>query len=340
MFTFWPKRSRVQQPTTTTANSVNEQSDPLDGVITTSFQYLMRLRFSANLLSMPSAKRGLRQQTGGHLSKFKGRGMEFAEVRLYQPGDDIKSIDWRVTARRQKPHTKLFHEERERPVLILCDQSMSQFFGSTTALKSVKAAEIASLIAWTTLKHGDRVGGLIFSDKGHLEIRPARSRKTATRYVKAVSEFNGALLNRAQSPKDDQPSTRFTLENALLECRQLSKPGALIIIVSDFAEFSPACTKLLHAIRAHGDIIAIQTFDELERELPPPGEYPITDGDQQILLNTNSQSLRDNFKKAISDKQQFLELALNNLRIPLIPMATSSDTTATVQKHFRQGGLL
>lgn len=330
------------------ANRQKYESNPgLDGVYT-SLEHLLKLRFAAHALALPSAKRGLRQQSGGHLSRYKGRGMEFAEVRLYQPGDDVRSIDWRVTARRQSPHTKIFHEERERPVLILCDQSSSQFFGSKETFKCVKAAEAAALLSWATLNHGDRVGGLVFSEKGHCEIKPARSHKAVTRLLKGVADFNIALVNRftQQKPGDEnglaKTGTRplSALENALQECRRLSKPGALVFLISDLQDFTPACAKLLHIIRQHGDVIAIQTYDPLERELPPPGDYAVSDGINELKLSTRSHSVRNKFKELVTQRQQELNDIFTGLKIPLLALSTEDETLPFIQKHLRGGGIL
>mgnify|MGYP003867539183 FL=1 len=149
---------------------------------------LMKLRWSVKHLCLPKAKSVSRPQTGQHMSRFKGRGMEFAEVRVYQPGDDVRSIDWRVTARRQTPHTKIFNEERERPLLVVCDQSQSQFFGSQYTFKSVRAAEVAALFSWTALEHNDRVGGIVFSERGHREVKPARNRKSIMKLLSFIND--------------------------------------------------------------------------------------------------------------------------------------------------------
>jgi uncharacterized protein (DUF58 family) len=274
--------------------------------------------------------------------------MEFAEVRPYQPGDDVRSIDWRVTARRQITHTKVFHEERERPVLILCDQSSTQFFGSKEAFKCVKAAEVAALLSWATLNHGDRVGGLVFSEKGHCEIKPARSHKAVTRLLKAISDFNFALVHRfthqdlhaPNAPKQTDRTPMPALENALQECRRLSKPGALIFLISDFQDFTPACARLLHIVRQHGDVIAIQTYDPLERELPPPGDYAVSDGTHELKLSTRSNSVRTKFREVVAQRQAELNETLTGLKIPLFSLSTDDNTLSFLQKHLRGRGLL
>lgn len=113
---------------------------------------------------------------GLHHSRLRGRGVDFDQVRIYQPGDDVRTIDWRVTARTREPHTKLFHEERERPVFVLVEQSQRLFFGSGLCFKAVLAARAAAFIGWSALAHNDRIGGLVFSDRDCHEIKPRRSK--------------------------------------------------------------------------------------------------------------------------------------------------------------------
>jgi len=242
----------------------------------------------AKKLRLPKARSIARPQTGSHRSRFRGRGMEFSEVRAYQPGDDVRSIDWRVTARRQKPHTKLFNEERERPVFILCDQSRSQFFGSHLSFKSVRAAEAAALFAWTTLEHNDRVGGLVFSEQGHKEIKPARSRKRILAMLNHISEFNRAL-----SIDMDVPNQPFTFDDALNETIRLVKPGTLIVIVSDFLKMTDETDKLFSKLAQHNELLLARTFDPLEESLPPPGFYPVSNGEETLIINTQSTRNRE-----------------------------------------------
>src|SRR4029077_9436130 len=133
---------------------------------------LMRLRVAGEALQL-TAPRVRVAVSGGHLSPYKGRGVEFDESRLYQPGDDLRTIDWRVTARTGKPHTKVFREERNRPVFVWLDLRRPMLFATRGAYKGVRAAEIAALIAWSAVANGDRLGGLVFSEAEHHELRPA-----------------------------------------------------------------------------------------------------------------------------------------------------------------------
>ncbi|PIE42758.1 MAG: DUF58 domain-containing protein [Gammaproteobacteria bacterium] len=289
---------------------------------------LMRLRFDAKALQMPSAKRGMRQQTGQHRSKFRGRGMEFAEVRVYQPGDDVRTIDWRVTARRQKPHTKLFHEERERPICIICDQSISQFFGSQIAFKSVVSAEITALLSWAALFYGDRVGGIVFSDSQHHEIKPARNRKSVMGMIKAIEQYNQAL----SAQQNDAP--RVTLNKALLEARRISKPGGLVFIVSDFQDSDADTRRNLHQLAQHNELIAIQVYDPMELQLPPPGIYPVSDGQDIAMIRTDDKAFRNHYAQAAKERQRLVKEMCDSTTTPLILMSTRDDPVRVLKHGF------
>ena len=150
---------------------------------------LLRLRAAGEAVRL-TAPRVRVAASGGHLSPYKGRGVEFDESRLYQPGDDLRTIDWRVTARTGKPHTKVFREERNRPVFVWLDLRRPMLFATRGAYKGVRAAEIAALIAWSAVANGDRLGGLVFTETEHHELRPALGMRAASA---AVPEDRGGL---------------------------------------------------------------------------------------------------------------------------------------------------
>src|SRR4051812_1422822 len=183
---------------------------------------LLRLRFAAQDLKL-FVKRAVKSQlNGAERTRFRGRGMDFEEVRLYQAGDDVRSIDWRVTARTQVPHTKLYREERERPVFVLVDQRAPMFFGSQRCFKSVLAAHIAANLAWAALNNSDRIGGLIFGDKAQRDIRPRRSKHAVLELLHQLREFNQQLQSPI-SPADSKP-----LSALLNDARRIAKPGCAL----------------------------------------------------------------------------------------------------------------
>lgn len=298
----------------------------LIGKVYCSLKQLMALRWTAQSLKLPKTKRISRPQSGSHLSKFRGRGMEFSEVRVYQPGDDVRSIDWRVTARRQTPHTKLFHEERERPMLILCDQSQSQFFGSHNSFKSVRAAEAASLFAWTALQHNDKVGGIVFSNHGHHEIKPARNRKNVMRLLSLISDFNNAL-----SINMPEPDKKFSIDDALSESIRLTKPGTLLVIISDFSGLTTQSEKYLSKLSQHNELLLIHTFDPLEYALPEKGIYPVSDGRETLVIDTEKDTLQYTFNAHIKEQQAYLKQLGLRLRAPLIEVSTEVPAINSIQ---------
>jgi uncharacterized protein (DUF58 family) len=304
----------------------SDSSSSEDSKVYCSLKKLIDLRWAVQSIKLPKTKKISRPQTGSHLSKFRGRGMEFSEVRVYQPGDDVRSIDWRVTARRQTPHTKLFNEERERPLLIVCDQSQSQFFGSQHSFKSLRAAEAAALFAWTALQHNDRVGGIVFSDHGHHEIKPARSRKNVLRFLNLINDFNHALSIDMPSPDKD-----FHIDDAFTECIRLSKPGTLIVIISDFSKLSAQSEKLLTKLAKHNELLMVHTFDPLEYELPTKGIYPVSDGNETLVIDTNKSTLKRDFANLIQKRQHDLKRISTRLNAPLIELSTEFPTINSIQ---------
>lgn len=304
----------------------DQNTSDLDPAVYCSLKQLMDLRLSVQALKLPKTKKISRPQTGGHLSKFRGRGMEFSEVRVYQPGDDVRSIDWRVTARRQIPHTKLFNEERERPLMIVCDQSQSQFFGSQVCFKSVRSAEAAALFAWTALSHNDRVGGIVFSDHGHQEIKPARSRKNVMRLINAVTDFNHAL-----SIDMPAPATRFTINDALNECTRISKPGTLIVIVSDFFDLQAESEKYLAKLAQHNELLLVHSVDPLEYLLPESGVYPVSDGIETLVIDASEKTLQQRFQALIETQKANLKRIAGKLNAPLIELSTEFSALSSIQ---------
>src|SRR5690554_1851036 len=160
---------------------------------------LLRLRFAARDLKLSARRPARSLLTGGERTRMRGRGIDFEEVRLYQPGDDIRSIDWRVTARTQVPHTKVFREERERPVFMVADQRSPMFFGTRHCFKSVLGAYISAVLAWAALYNSDRVGGLVFGDQAQRDIRPRRSKHAVLELLHQLQDFNGRLSSPVAS---------------------------------------------------------------------------------------------------------------------------------------------
>ncbi|WP_339648471.1 DUF58 domain-containing protein [Halopseudomonas pelagia] len=228
------------------------------------------------------------RQLGQQYTRLRGRGVDFDQVRSYQPGDDIRSIDWRVTARSNKVHTKVFNEERERPVFIMCEQSDRMFFGSQTCTKSVMAADAASLIAWTALAHNDRVGGVIFGAECH-EVRPQRNRRAILRLFSLLQQANNALQPASQSIGDSQSEP---LNLALRHSREVVRPGSILYLLCDHAAIDQVNPTLLVNLAAHNDLVLLPVYDILESQLPIGKVLEFSQGEERVTLNTADATLR------------------------------------------------
>ena len=285
----------------------------------------------------PTAQRKiLSNMSGGHQSRFRGRGMDFNEVRAYQAGDEIKNIDWRVTARTNKVHTKLFTEEKERPVFIVVDQSASLAFGSKTAFKSVTAAYTAALLAWSCNHSGDRVGGIIFSDQNHRELKPKDGKKSILRFLKTLSEFNQNLIKQnPQTQISHTPSSNTSLDKALSSLHRVIRPGSLIFLLSDFTDFNQQTVNNLRLLNRHNDLISFFMYDPLEKNPPRKrGAYPVSDGVNYGTWNIQSNAQSQNYKEYFSHHHLEIKNTLLKLGIPLIEVCTEDQPVTILNNTF------
>jgi uncharacterized protein (DUF58 family) len=244
---------------------------------------LIHYQGKTSLLNLSPRKTVQAKLAGAYLAKTKGRGMEFDEARHYQAGDDIRAIDWRVTARTGKTHTKLYREEKERPVFVLTDLSSSMQFGTQFLFKSVQAAHLSALIAWSARKRGDRIGGLVFNQHQHMECKPF------TRQKAVLSLLNSMIKVQQGSQDSDQNQEQITLGNACARLRRLAHPGSLIFIISDFSQLDDIATQHIAQLSKHCEVIAHPISDPFEHQLPKVNmsqRVTLSDGHsrQQIVL--------------------------------------------------------
>ena len=257
---------------------------PGDGIHLSASE-LIALKPRCNALSLPMHRPSVSALAGAYRSRFRGRGVDFVESRNYLPGDDIRNMDWRVTARTGKPHTKIFQEERERPVLVVVDASTSLYFGTRTRLKSVAAGQLAAAIAWAAVRRGDRIGAFLFAPDKHRELRPAGGRRGAMRVIQGLVDWlNPDSVNQGHEP----------LSVSLERVRHAVRPGSLILIISDFFNLDEQCHRHLSRLRQHNDVIGCQIMDPAEKDLPA-GRFPISDGEHSAMLDTHQQKSRSQF---------------------------------------------
>ena len=264
-------------------------------------------------------------QTGAYVSHFRGRGMEFDESRPYQPGDDPRSIDWRVTARSTTAYTKLFREERERPVLVCVDLRANMHFATRGCFKSVNASRAAALLSWAAHHRGDRLGGLIFGDTTHRELKPRLGRRAALRFVHQLVKHPD-WSNRGVADGSEP------LAQAMSSLRRVARPGSLVVVISDFIGFSRAAQSYLSSVARHNEVLAVFINDPLEKRLPPPGRYRIVSPDSELEIDTVAAAARHDYRKEFEQRTNELEAFCQRYGVHLMPMSTDDDPVSTLQR--------
>ncbi len=300
---------------TVTNKSPNDpvRSDPVvSDRIAVDLKTLIGLAKQAALINL-RPKKIRASQSGLYLSSIKGRGMEFDEARLYQPGDDIRSIDWRVTARSGKTHTKIYREERERPVFISVDYRATMRFATRGVFKSVQAAKIAALLAWAAERRGDRIGGQVFSDDGCQELKPQASKRAVLHLLNALVKPNYAHQQA------------MSLEQVLMRLRQHANPGSLIYLISDFRGLNQQTEPHLSKLARHCDLVLIHLYDPLECQLPERGHYRFTNQQRELTIDSGNQQQRNHYQQQFQQRQQLLQSISRKWAIPTLACATTDD---------------
>lgn len=254
-------------------------SDPSSSTEVTLSDLISYSQPSAAIKLLKPTARAL--QSGQYLARFKGRGMEFDEVRPYAPGDDIRSLDWRVTARTGKVHTKLFREERERPIFLFVDQRAGMFFATRGVFKAVLAARLASLLAWSACRHGDRVGGVVLSGEGIEALPPDHGHSSVLR-----------VLRRLAVARDRNAHSELKLSDGLKRLALHIKPGSLVFVISDFRDFDETSGATLGAMAAHSNIALIMVSDPIEQRLPF-GRHFYGDGQRDVPVDADRSTLQE-----------------------------------------------
>ncbi len=296
---------------------------------------LIGLQADARALKLPSARPVRTRQAGLQRSPQRGRGMAFAEVRLYQPGDDIRSIDWRVTARRQEPHTKLYEEERERPVLLLCDLGPSLFFASTGAFKQVRCAQLASILAWLALWAGDQVGGIVFNGDTLSVQRPARRKKSVLRLLDTLAEQQHRDNGGQREPP--QPG-HSRLDTALTEARRVAHTGSRIFVISDFLDISPDTGTLLGALARHNAVSALRVVDPLEKELPKSGRFAVAAPDGPVWFDAGNPRFQRAWHERVTRHERLLEKCFQTSGVIAAEVSTADDPALALKLLLGPGG--
>jgi len=265
---------------------------------------------------------------GLHRSRLRGRGMDFDQVRAYQSGDDARTIDWRVTARTGEVHSKVFHEERERSTLILVEQSLHLFFASTGCFKSVLAAQAASLFAWASVQHNDRVGGLVFDHATTQYIPVQRNKQSVLQLLQAIAVANQSL----QRPM--RQTLNNPLQHSLQRARRLIPRDSLVILICNERHLNPSTHSLISRLAERSELILLPLSDPLEHSLPAMGQAQFCLGDDSTRINTADQHLRQQWQTMAATYQSAWAHLAQQLNAPLLPLSTEHPILQQLQ-HIR-----
>jgi uncharacterized protein (DUF58 family) len=249
--------------------------------------------------------------SGRYASRMRGRGLNFEEIRDYRAGDDVRSIDWKVTARLRAPHIRVFNEERDRQAVLVIDQRLTMFFGSRLAMKSVTAAQAAAIVAWRILGGGDRVGGIVFTDTGCVELRPQRSRRNVLGLLRQVVAQNQALgVGRGIV------NAPAMLNRAIDRAQRLALHDAIVIILSDFDGADESTRRMVGGLAVHNDVVALLVHDPMQSELPPAAR----DSVRRSLRDATEERLRD----VLSWSRE--------IGVPVLPLSAAEEPAAQLQR--------
>jgi uncharacterized protein (DUF58 family) len=265
--------------------------------------------------------------SGRYASRMRGRGLNFEEIRDYRPGDDVRSIDWKVTARLQQPHVRVFNEERDRQGLLVVDQRLSMFFGSRFAMKSVTAAQAAALAAWRILAAGDRIGGIIFNDSDIAEVRPQRSRRNVLELLGHIVGQNQALgVGRGLS------GAPTMINRALDRARRLAMHDSTVIVISDFDGADDATKRLVGGMAQHNSVVALLVHDPLQSDLPSSARMTVTDGELQIMLEVGRESVRKGIQEATDARLRNVFAWTREIGVPVLPLSAAEKTAPQLRR--------
>ncbi|CAB3928861.1 DUF58 domain-containing protein [Achromobacter deleyi] len=266
---------------------------------------------------------------GPHGSRLRGRGLDFAELRRYAAGDDLRRLDLRASLRYGKPLVRAYTEERDRPALILVDQRMSMYFGSVRAFKCAVAARLAALTAWIAYRGGDRVGGLVFDDRGIKAFKPLRSRDRVRALLAEVARANAALS--ADGP--DVPAAQG-LNAALRGALATAPHDCLVCVISDFAGADEDTLRALRLLAAHNDVLAMLVFDPMAQQLPSAGRMVVTQGEVQLEIAVGRRRERQPLADFFSGRLQQVAHLLRRSRVPLLSIDTADDERVQLRREL------
>ena len=301
-----------------------------ENLVYSSLEGLINQQRYARLLNAPMRRRKAARQQGIHQVRYLGRGMEFSESRPYYPGDDIRNMDWKVTARTGEPHSKVFEEERERPVMLWCDLRPNMFFATRGQFKSVVMCEMAALLAWRSWLAGDRVGGVVLSNGECFEQRPARNKSSVLTFMKQLADESARPIGVT--------APAHSLRRSWERLHRVLTPGSEVFMLSDFRGVSPGAEQQLQRIARQTTLRMIQITDPFEHTLPDDTRLRLSDGERFAWLDTRSKRTSNTYQQRDASRQHALERLAAGAHVGLLSVDT--DTPVHQRLAKLRGGML
>lgn len=302
-----------------------------DPRVSVSLAHLRSLEGRARRLSFLPRQPARSALNGRHASRMRGRGLNFEELRDYLPGDDIRAIDWKVTARTGQPHVRVYTEERDRPALIVVDQRMSMFFGARLNMKAVTAAEAAALAAFRILDQGDRVGGIVFGDDRIAEIRPQRSRRALDRFLTALADANALL--RADAPAVEPVS----LTRVLRAVTRIAPRNHLIVVLSDFDVADEETERLVSGLSRRNDLVLGLVTDPFGDALPEGLKLIVSDGTLQAEIDAGDHGRRRRLEEMARGRVARVLDWPRRFGVPVLPLTAAEETLPQMRRLMGLG---
>jgi uncharacterized protein (DUF58 family) len=300
-------------------------ADKPSGVYT-NLDDLIRIQFKARNFSFLPKQPVTSILAGRYASRLRGRGLNFEEIRRYQPGDDIRTMDWKVTARTRSPHVRVYTEEKDRAVVLVVDQRINMFFGTRDKLKSVTAAELAALGAWRAIDVGDRIGAVVFNDTELVDIRPQRSQKNVMSILGTVVQMNHEL----HADSRVEPNAGM-LNRALEKALQLVPHDALIVMISDYFGVDEQTERLTARMAEHNDVLALLVHDPIRLQ-PAEQHLTVSDGSLQVEIDFADKRVREKVAENYREEQLHIKHFLNKLAAPMLMVSNQGDVVDQVRR--------
>ena len=292
-------------------------------------QHLRGLQGPARGLSFLPRSSSTSALSGRHATRLRGRGLNFEEMRNYLPGDDIRMIDWKATARTGTPYVRVFTEERDRQALLVVDQRMTMYFGTRLNLKSVTAAEAAAIVAFQILEAGDRVGGIVFDDERQIELVPRRSLKSVHALLQTISDFNMGL--HADRAVEAAPAG---LNQVLRSVARLSHHDHLVMIFSDFSGIDETTHRHLSRLAAHNDLVLMLVFDPSAEGLSGDQQLVIGDSQMQAEVNLGAAGTREALTAFSRARLDRIRQWQNEINLSVLSLSAGEETLPQIRQQM------